>query len=251
MKVLIVGTTPPPGGGPARELARAANELRAAGHQVELLSPDPRSAAHRHARLDGPLLALWLAWLAPRFDAVILRLEPGLPLGPHAGRLTRAVTLSALGFALRGYEETTIRFDGGPPIPNGLGGRAMGAVWAETTRIVVASEDKRTELIASSGLDPDQVEVSKATPAQTRPWREGWTVVDDDDLRAGVLESVRARATSARAAERIRDAIGEPVESFTTSPLSGERAAYSATLLVKEASAAARKVVERVLSKSD
>jgi len=251
MKVLIVGTTPPPGGAPARELARAANDLRKQGHTVELFSPDPRSAAHRHARLDGPLLGMWLAWLAPQFDAVILRLEPGLPLGPHAGRLTRAVTLSLLGLALRGYSETTIRFDGGPPIPSGLGGRAMGSVWAETTRIVVASEDKRAELIASSGLPESQVEVSQAAQAPLRPWREGWTVAEGDDLRAGVLERVRTRASAARAAEKTRDALGDPVESYTSSPLAGERGAYTGTLFAKEASSVVRKVVDRVMSSPD
>ena len=48
MRILVVGTLPPPGGDAARALADAANLLRDEGHDVELLSPDFRSASHRH-----------------------------------------------------------------------------------------------------------------------------------------------------------------------------------------------------------
>ena len=248
MRVLVVGTLPPPGGSAARALAEAANELRAEGHEVELLSPDPRSAAHRHARLDGPLLALWLTLMSPRFDAVVLRFEPGLPLGPRAGRLMRAVTLSLLGSALRRFGETTIRFDGGPPVPRGLGGRAMASVFATTDKIVVTSEDKQAELIAISGLPTERVVIASSLPARTRADREGWTVGEDDDMRTGVLELIRARAHWARAADRIRHEIGIPGEPVGTSALTGDRPSPTPSALAKEAISAGRAVFERLVA---
>lgn len=250
MRVLVVGTLPPPGGDPARALADAANSLRDEGHDVELLSPDFRSAAHRHARLDGPLLGAWLTYLAPRFDAVVLRFEPGFPLRPHASRAVRAATLMALGSALQRYSEVTIRFDGGPSIPRGLGGRAMGSVWAATTWIVVASEDKRAELIAASGLSADQVTVSTTRPVSHRAVREGWAVPEGDELRVGISAHVRERAEHARAADReLRSFVTDP-DAAASSPLAGEKPSWTLSSLAREAFSAARVVGRRLFAPS-
>jgi hypothetical protein len=248
MKILVVGTLPPPGGEAARALADAANVLRDEGHDVELLSPDFRSAAHRHARLDGPLLAAWLMYLAPRFDAVVLRFEPGFPLRPHASRAMRATTLYALGSALQRYGDVTIRFDGGPSIPLGLGGRAMGQVWEATTRIVVASEDKRAELIAASGLGADAVSVSTARSAPIRPPTEGWSAGDEDELWVEVSSLVRERADRARAADRALKDFGADAETVSRSPLSGETPRWSFGAIFREVWSAALVVGRRIVA---
>jgi hypothetical protein len=248
MRVLVVGTLPPPGGDAARALADAANLLRDEGHDVELLSPDFRSAAHRHARLDGPLLAAWLGYLSSRFDAVLLRFEPGFPLRPHASRVMRAATLFSLGEALQHYDDVTIRFDGGPSIPRGLGGRAMGKVWRATTRIIVASEDKRAELIAASGLDAGAVTVSKVRPLARRPAKEGWTLAEDDELRRGVSALVRERAEQTRAADRALSGFVTGPEVVSRSPLAGDVPSWTVAALFHEIVSAARVVGRRLLA---
>jgi hypothetical protein len=248
MRVLVVGTLPPPGGEAARALADAANALRDEGHDVELLSPDSRSAAHRHARLDGPLLAGWLAYLSPRFDAVLLRFEPGFPLRPHASRVTRAGTLLALGTALQRYSDVTIRFDGGPSIPRGLGGRAMEKVWQATTRIVVASEEKRAELIAASGLDGTAVTVSTARKEPPRSANEGWALAEEDELRVGVSARIRSRAAQARTADRALRAFVSDPDAVSRSPLTGDAPAWTASGLLHELVSAVRVIGRRVLT---
>ncbi|MGB9111611.1 MAG: hypothetical protein WCF24_02665 [Acidimicrobiales bacterium] len=246
MRVLVVGTLPPPGGEPARALADAANALRDEGHDVELFSPDHRSAAHRHARLEGPLLAAWLAYLSPRFDAVYLRFEPGFPLRPHASRAMRAASMLALGTALRRYGEVTVRFDGGPSIPLGLGGRAMQKVWEATKKIVVASEDKRDELIAASGLDPSAVTVSTARN-QTRPRAdEGWALADGDELRIGISARIRARADRTRAAERAFGGFVSDADAKSRSPLTGDIPAWTASGIFHEIVSATRVIGRRL-----
>ena len=122
----------------------------------------------------------------------------------------RAATLFSLGEALQRYNDVTIRFDGGPSIPRGLGGRAMGKVWQATTRIVVASEDKRTELIAASGLDADAVTVSKVRPLPRRLAKQGWALAEGDELRAGVSALVRERGQSRPAPPTGRSAVSSP-----------------------------------------
>lgn len=251
MKVLVVGTLPPPGGDSARALADAANALRDEGHEVEMMSPDFRSAAHRHAHLDGPLLAAWLAYLSPRFDAVLLRFEPGFPLRPHSSRAVRAATLYSLGAALKRYSDVTVRFDGGPSIPRGLGGRAMAEVWAATTRIVVASEDKRAELIAASGLADTEVTVATSRAAFRRPVREGWVLPEDEEeLRVGISALVRERADRTRAADRaIGRFVAEP-EAVSRSPLAGDAPRWTPSALVREMISAARVIGRRLLASS-
>lgn len=247
MRVLVVGTVPPPGGDAARALADAANRLRDEGDDVELLSPDARSAAHRHARLDGPLLAAWLAYLSPRFDAVVLRFEPGFPLRPHASRALRAATLFALGKALARYGEVTIRFDGGPSVPRGLGGRAMGEVWSATTRVVVASEDKRAELIAASGLDASAVSVSTARAAPSHRVAEGWSTTEGDELRIGVSALVRERAERARSADRALRGVLAATTTVAPTPLAGDVPRWTASGILREVASAARVIGRRIV----
>ena len=164
MRILIVGTVPPPGGDAAATLAEIATKFLAEGHDVELLSPDDRSAAHRSARLEGPLFALRLAWLSRRFEAVVLHFEEGLPLGPRAGRLWRAVTLTALAAALRMFRETTVRFDAASPIPGGIGSRAMGEIWSSVSHVVVGNEKNRDQLVSLWSLPEERVTVEPGRP---------------------------------------------------------------------------------------
>ena len=247
MRILIVGTVPPPGGDAAFALAEIATTLLAEGHEIELLSPDSRSAAHRSARLEGPLFALRLMWLSRRFEAVVLHFEPGLPLGPRAGRLWRAVTLASLAAALRMFSESTIRFDAASPIPGGIGSRAMGAVWSNASHVVLASEGDRDRLIATWGLPEERVTVAigRQTPRATVP--EGWAVGDDGDQRIEVLELVRARATHDRAARAARVALGGVIGPSPASPFgAGGRPALDAANVGRALVTLARHAMARI-----
>jgi hypothetical protein len=210
MKVLVVGTVPPPGGEAAERLAAVATALIASGDTVELLSPDARSAAHRSARLGGPLLAVELALRARRFDALVLNLEPGLPLTATADRATRGITLAALGLALRAYGQVTIRLPSPIPLPGGVGGRATQALWAAASRVVVENEDDRDRILLAPGIVAANV-VVEAPPEPARGTTErgyGGLAIDDGALRATVQSLVRARAASDRRVNRARAALG-------------------------------------------
>jgi hypothetical protein len=221
MRILVVGTLPPPGGDAAFALAEIATALLAEGHDVELWSPDPRSAAHRTARLEGPLVALRLVWLSRRFEAVVFHFEDHLPLGPSSGRLWRAVTLTMLAAALRMFEESTVRFDAASPIPGGIGSRAMGEVWSAASHVVVASEQDRDQLIAIWDLPEERVSVAPMRPIVRKAVPEGWAVGENEDPRVEVLELVRARATHDRAAMAARATLGGLIGPASESPCGG------------------------------
>jgi hypothetical protein len=209
MRVLVVGTVPPPGGEAAKRLGAVAAELTAAGDVVEILSPDRRSAAHSHARLAGPRLAIELAVRARHFDAVVINAEPGLPLAPTADRLTRAVTLGALGAVLRGYGDVTVRLPTPIPLPGGVGGRATRALWSRATTIVVATEDDRERMVLAPGVVADRVVVEKP-PARVPATAEAdWSrLPTEGDLRSSVQTIVRERAARDRNVNRARSSLG-------------------------------------------
>jgi hypothetical protein len=252
MRVLVVGTVPPPGGEQARALGLEAARLVAAGHDVEVLSPDPRSAAHRHGVLGGPLLALRLASLAPRFDALVLRVERGLPFGEESGRGARAATLALLGAALRLWRDVTIRLDTPVPIPGGLGGRASRGLWAHASAIVVWNEDDREQLLGAPGVVAERVSVAPpASPERSAP-PAGWAVETDDRLRESVLTLVRARAQADRRVEMARaDLAGVAAATGGGSPFSaGSAAGRRGVSVAGVARLAARRARRVVASRS-
>jgi hypothetical protein len=247
MRILVVGTVPPPGGDAAGALAEQATALLADGHEVELLSPDARSAAHRSARLEGPLFALRLAWLSRRFEAVVLHFEQGLPLGERAGRLWRAVTLTSLGAALGMFSEATIRFDAASPIPGGIGSRAMGEVWSVASHIVLASEKDRELLVAIWDLPAERVSVTEERPSPRVTVPEGWAVGDDGDPRIEVLELVRARSAHDRAAMAARVTLGGAIGPLPAPPFAGpDRRAVDTEAVARALVALARQLVARI-----
>ncbi|HUZ20044.1 MAG TPA: hypothetical protein VMU75_05675 [Acidimicrobiales bacterium] len=247
MRVLVVGTVPPPGGELARALGLEAARLVAAGHDVEVLSPDSRAAAHRHASLGGPLLALRLAMAAPRFDALVLRVERGLPFGEESGRGARAATLIALGAALRLWKDVTIRLDTPVPIPGGLGGRASRGLWARASGIVVWNDDDRDQLLGAPGVVAERVTVAPPASHERSAPAAGWAVETDDRLRESVLTLVRERARADRRVETARAELagtgvpggGSP---FSSGPAATRRG-ISATGVARLVARRARRVV--------
>ena len=247
MRILIVGTVPPPGGDAALALAEIATALIAEGHDVEMFSPDDRSAAHRSGRTEGPLFCLRLAWLSRRFDSVVVHFEQGLPLRARAGRWWRAVTLTLFAAALRMFPERNLRFDPDSPIPGGIGSRAMGEIWTTTSHVVVASEQDRAQLIAIWGLPEERVTVAEERPERRVHVPRGWAAADADDPRTEVLELVRARSAHDRAARAARVALGGEIGAAPGSPFAGDRSrAPDPEAFVRGAIALCRRLVERI-----
>ena len=197
MRILVVGTVPPPGGPSARALAEEAMRLADAGHEVEVLSPDVRASAHYHARLEGFFLPFRLAAASRRFDAVLLRLEPGLPFRPATHRVERAALGSALSWAVRGFSEVRVWSESPMPIPGGPGGRAVTGLWAKASEVVVASEEDRLQLLAVPGMGPERVRVSAPLPVEEVAPSDGWPS-GGADARAEILDLVRERARQTR-----------------------------------------------------
>ncbi|MFZ0059961.1 MAG: hypothetical protein WAL35_07965 [Acidimicrobiales bacterium] len=252
MRILIVGTVPPPGGDAAATLAEIATKFLAEGHDVELLSPDDRSAAHRSARLEGPLFALRLAWLSRRFEAVVLHFEEGLPLGPRAGRLWRAVTLTALAAALRMFRETTVRFDAASPIPGGIGSRAMGEIWSSVSHVVVGNEKNRDQLVSLWSLPEERVTVEPGRPVARTTLPRGWSVGDDEDPRTAVLDLVRARAAHDRAAMAARIALGGAIGPAPEAPFAGDaKRTIDPESVARAVIALARHLAQRIAATDD
>ncbi|HTX00390.1 MAG TPA: hypothetical protein VMD59_16535 [Acidimicrobiales bacterium] len=193
MRVLVVGTVPPARIESSRPLGKAVTGLLDGGHDVEIWSPDGRSAAHRFAELDDLRLA-WSLWKASRrFDALVLGLETRLPLRHDAGRLERAAVLAGLAASLRRFSDVTIRPVSPIAMPGGLGGRPALAVWSRAQQIVVTTEKDRDDLLAVPGIDAGRVVYEEPPGRRAEEWSEGWAL-GGAPTREAVLRLVRVRA---------------------------------------------------------
>lgn len=225
MRVLVVGTVPPPGGPAAARLGAAASVLAAQGDTVEVLSPDERSAAHHHARLGGVRLAAQIARRSRRFDALVLAIEPGLPLGPDDDRLTRALSLAALDLACRRFRRVTVRFASPVPIPGGVGGRASEGLWSRADELVVESEDDKEQLLAVRGCRAERVRVEvperRGTGGPTTDWSSLAGSEGSEELRERVQALVRARAAQACRLDATGRALGSASPGQVNDPFAG------------------------------
>ncbi|HUY06485.1 MAG TPA: hypothetical protein VMU99_04430 [Acidimicrobiales bacterium] len=208
MRVLVVGTVPPPGGKGAKELADVVAKRIEDGDEVEILSPDPRSAAHHTANLESLMLPLRLALLSSRFDALELRIETRLPFASEVHRALRAVTLFSLGVCFGMYSEVTLRLDSPIPLPGGVGGRATKDMWRRATRIIVANQEDYLRVLFAPGVTEERVEIVQPVVVEARPVEYSWPSPTEPDIRVRVLRSVRSRAEAERRANSARVDLG-------------------------------------------
>ncbi len=149
MRVLVVGSLPPPLSERARGLLAEVVRLRSEGNEVEILSPRANTVAHRHIAAPGAAAALEVALAARGSDEVVLQLEPGFPFAASAGRAGRAVGLGALATALKSCGlPVTLRLHSVHDLPGGPGGRAAEGLWALARRIEVGGEETLESLQA-------------------------------------------------------------------------------------------------------
>lgn len=201
-RILVVGTVPPPGGERALALAHEAERLADEGHEVQVLSPDVRAAAHHHARLEGLQLVFRIAAASRRYDALVLRMERYLPFRPDNRKSGRAVILAGLAWAIRGFSEVTIWLDSPIPIPWGIGGRTIVELWAKADKIVVENEEDRLNLLATPRVDPAKVSLAPIVEPPLPAPAELWPSGGEADPRADALLVVRRRADVVRRLDR-------------------------------------------------
>lgn len=159
-RILVVSPYPPRRDGIGAYAVQQVRALRAAGHHVEVLSPEP-SAAHHHADLRGPKGAAALARIGAGFDRVIIHFHPNVlyRLPPTGG--VRASTGLAYGATFRRLAHVELRVH---EIDRRWGDAGLDRT-APATRwmlrgadaITVHSEEQRGHLVDGFGLSPDLV----------------------------------------------------------------------------------------------
>jgi hypothetical protein len=202
MRILVVGSVPPPLRGHRASLLADVLRLRGESHDVEIVSLDPLAAAHRYLAAPGVVAVLEIGLLTRRSDAVIVQLEPGLPVRRAARRGERAVVLLALAAILRRRPDVTLRLHAPDNLPGGPGGRAGMALWQAAGRIEVGDETMRAELAGLLGPLGDRVSVATGGASDAEPlapagpgvWGDG-----ADATASHVLTVVRANAAAERA----------------------------------------------------
>ncbi len=200
MKILVVGSLPPPECARAEALRAEVVWLLSEGHTVEVVAPDPVATAHRYMTTGGIAGCLRLATMVSGFDSVVVQLRPGLPVRERAGRLERALSLVALSFAVRRGRQVAIRLERPDDLPGGPGGRAALLLWRSAERIVVGGDDQRAAFVAAVGGPAEHMIIGSAREhgghggdADDGGWGEGTEV-----SAASVLELVRKRAARER-----------------------------------------------------
>jgi hypothetical protein len=209
MRVLVVGSVPPPLTGRRQSLLAEVLRLRREGHEVQIVALDPLSAAHRYLTASGIPAATEVGLLARRADAVVLQIEPGLPVRPTAGRLERAAALLVLSKALSRKANVTLRIAHLDDLRGGPGGRAGMQLWARASRIEVGDDETLQQMLSILGSHAARVSMmvppDLATESEGGPpiAREGWG--EGADTTAGQVQAVvRARAAEERQALAVR-----------------------------------------------
>lgn len=225
MKVLVVGSLPPPLTERARALLAEVVRRREEGAEVEVLSPSPNTVAHHHIEVPGPGAALEVALAARGVDEVVVQIEPGFPFAAAAGRAGRTLGLGALARALQASRAGVIlRLHSVHDLPGGAGGRAAEALWALASRIEAGDEATLETLRAV--LSPEAAaKLALALP----PLELGARRATHERLGGGAgleaaTELVRARAAGDRAAlvGRKKGAAGPiPLGEWVPSPGAG------------------------------
>jgi hypothetical protein len=201
VRVLVVGSYPPPAHGEANRTVATVHRLGARGDDVEVLSR-VGSAAQFRGPIAGPAGALLVWWRGRRYDEVLVQVESGTPLRVSHGRrarVDRVVDCLAWGLALRGVRSATMVVADTDVVPRSVGGRSGRFLWTAADHLVAGNERGRRRLIDEGGAAEDRVELPATAATPSRPADDGWDDVTD---AAAVMERVRQRAAEDRRAAR-------------------------------------------------
>lgn len=161
MRILVIAPYAPVRDGIAAYTLQTVARLRAAGDNVEVLSPFP-SAAHHHVELGTVRGALQLLPYMRRYDSILVQYHPDVFFKPGLGVFEReriAVVLalawrSARHVELRVHEADYARTHTGPA---SLATRAM---WRAASRIVVHTQTERKAFHDAYGLPLSRISVA-------------------------------------------------------------------------------------------
>ena len=201
MRVLVVGSYPPPAHGEANRTVATVHRLGAQGDDVDVLSRRG-SAAQLRGPINGPFGALLTWWHGRRYDAVVMQIESGAPLRVSHGRrarIDRLVDCLAWGVALRAVRSVTMVVPDTDVIPRSVGGRSGRFLWTAADHLLVTNERGRRRLVDEGGASEDRVELPPLVAVPPRRSDNGWTDVTD---AADVMERVHRRAAEDRRAAR-------------------------------------------------
>jgi glycosyltransferase involved in cell wall biosynthesis len=154
VKVLMVSPYPPARDGIAAYAVQAVASLRAAGHDVEVLSPGP-SAAHHHLDLAGTRGALALARRARNYHRVVIQFHPDVffPVPCSAGERTAIAAALTVAFrAARDLEVRVHEMDYSLGRGSSLSALALRTMWRAVPRVVVHTEAERSSFHSAFGV---------------------------------------------------------------------------------------------------
>jgi hypothetical protein len=201
VRVLVVGSYPPPAHGESHRTVATVHRLGAQGDQVDVLSRRG-SAAQLRGEIAGPRGAFRTWWRGRGYDAVVVQVESGAPLRVSHGRrarIDRAVDCLAWGVALRWLRDVTLVVPDTDVVPRSIGGRTGRFLWTAADRLLVSSEHGRRRLVDEGGADEARVELPPAAPSIERSVDDGWAGLTD---AADVMDRIKQRAAEDRRAAR-------------------------------------------------
>lgn len=162
MRILMVTPYPPNRDGIAAYAVQSVRALRAAGHDVEVLSPGP-SAAHHHLDLSGPRGALALAKRVRAYDRVIVQFHPDFFYPVTMSPQERARESLALALAFRRCREVHVvvhEIDGRHGRRGTIDGQAARRLWRSASQIIVHTEREREEFSQNFGVPRSRIAVT-------------------------------------------------------------------------------------------
>ena len=160
MRILVVSPYPPARDGIAAYALQSVAGLRAAGHDVEVLSPGP-SAAHHHLDLRGWRGPLALATRVRDYDRVVVQFHPDVFYpDPSGGRSHVAVSLGLLAAVrvARHVDLVVHELDYEIGRRRGLAGRAMGAMLGAASQVHVHTAPEADALHEAFGVPRSRIE---------------------------------------------------------------------------------------------
>lgn len=161
MRILMVTPYPPLRDGIAAYALQSVARLRAAGDDVEVLSPDP-SAAHHHLDLRGLRGPLALARRVRGYDRVIVQFHPDVFFPAPCDRWRFVGVCAGLEAVFRAAHDLEVRVheaDYRSGRGGGVAAMAARRMWAAAPRIVVHSEAERQAFCEGFGVARERVEV--------------------------------------------------------------------------------------------
>ncbi|MGI8809124.1 MAG: glycosyltransferase family 4 protein [Acidimicrobiales bacterium] len=161
MRLLMVTPYPPLRDGVAAYAVQSVARLRAAGDDVEVLSPDP-SAAHHHLDLRGRRGPLALARRVRSYDKVVVQFHPDVFFPAPCGRWRFVAVCAGLEAVFRAAHDLEVRVheaDYSSGLGPGVAARAARRMWAAVPRVVVHSDAQRRAFVDAFAVAPHRVAV--------------------------------------------------------------------------------------------